>query len=200
MNRKLDEAHLAVENARDALREGRHTDARQWAEQAAKLAPHLEDPWLILAAIASPRDSLAYIQHALKINPESPRAHRGMEWAMRRLREPEAARSRSAAGSSASQPPGGAEEGSFAYPGIFDRRRTLRVCGSRVISRHVTCAGIHYQAGRAHTPGILGASLDPQTYIYPGLSACIRSRANTRVRSNSHAARRRQQRSRITEG
>ncbi|HEX8991766.1 MAG TPA: L,D-transpeptidase family protein [Anaerolineales bacterium] len=84
MNRD-DEAHLAVEHARDALRENRRSDARRWAERAAELAPETEDPWLILAAIASPNVSLRYIQRALKINPKSVRARRGMEWAMRRL-------------------------------------------------------------------------------------------------------------------
>ena len=64
MNRQLDEANLAVQNAREALRENRRTDARQWAEQAASLAPHMEDPWLILAAIASPHASLEYIQQS----------------------------------------------------------------------------------------------------------------------------------------
>ena len=96
MNRNQDEAHLAVLNARQALRENRRSDARQWAERAASLAPHTEDPWLILAAIAGPRESLDHIQRALKINPESRRARRGMEWAMQRLRElpPEAAETR----------------------------------------------------------------------------------------------------------
>ena len=86
MNPPLDEAHLAVQNARNALRENRRTEARQWAERAASLAPQLEDPWLILAAIASPHASVEYIQKAQQINPNSPRARRGMEWAMQRLR------------------------------------------------------------------------------------------------------------------
>jgi lipoprotein-anchoring transpeptidase ErfK/SrfK len=81
-----DEATLAVRNARQALREDRRSDARKWAEHAARLAPQMEDPWLILAAIASPEASLQFIQRALKINPDSPRARRGMEWAMQRLR------------------------------------------------------------------------------------------------------------------
>src|SRR5512142_2845852 len=82
-----DEALLAVRNARQALREDRRSDARKWAEHAARLAPQMEDPWLILAAIASPQASLQFIQRALKINPDSPRARRGMEWALERLRE-----------------------------------------------------------------------------------------------------------------
>lgn len=89
MKPNLDEAHLAVQNARNALRENRRSDARQWAERAASLAPQMEDPWLILAAIASPQVSLQYIQKALHINPNSPRARRGMEWAMQRLQQEE---------------------------------------------------------------------------------------------------------------
>ncbi len=89
-----DEAYLAVRKAREALREDRRGEARKWAEHAARLAPQMEDPWLILAAIASPEASLQFIQRALKINPDSQRARRGMEWAMQRLRDqpPQAAR------------------------------------------------------------------------------------------------------------
>ncbi|MGZ6346970.1 MAG: tetratricopeptide repeat protein, partial [Anaerolineales bacterium] len=87
MNNQFEEARLAVQKAREALRNDNRTQARQWAEQAASLAPQMEDPWLILAAVASPRASVEYIQKALKINPDSPRARRGMEWAIQRLRE-----------------------------------------------------------------------------------------------------------------
>ncbi len=92
-NNNDEEAHLAVRNAREALRANRRSDARKWAEHAAQLAPQMEDPWLILAAVASPHSSLQFIQKALEINPDSQRARRGMEWAMQRLREepPEAA-------------------------------------------------------------------------------------------------------------
>ena len=86
-NNNDEEAHLAVQKAREALRANRRSDARKWAEHAAQLAPQMEDPWLVLAAIASPEASLQFIQKALKINPDSPRARRGMEWAMERLRE-----------------------------------------------------------------------------------------------------------------
>ncbi len=88
MNSSFNEARLAVDKAREALRNNDRSQARQWAERAAALAPQMEDPWLLLAAIASPRASLEYIQRALKINPNSPRARRGMEWAMQRLRDP----------------------------------------------------------------------------------------------------------------
>ena len=63
------------------------TEARQWAERAAELAPQSEDPWLILAAVVSPRESVKYIRKALEVNPNSPRAKKGMEWAMQRLGE-----------------------------------------------------------------------------------------------------------------
>ena len=86
MSPQFNDARLAVEKAREALRNGNRTEARQWAEKAASLAPQMEDPWLILAAVASPRASVEYIQTALKINPNSPRAQKGMEWAMERLR------------------------------------------------------------------------------------------------------------------
>ena len=85
MNTRFNDARLSVEKAREALRNGNRTEARQWAEHAASLAPQMEDPWLILATVASPRASVEYIRTALKINPNSPRAQKGMEWAMQRL-------------------------------------------------------------------------------------------------------------------
>lgn len=95
MNSRLDDARSAVEGARQALRDGRRTEARQLAERAAELAPQMEDPWLILAAVASPRASVEYIRQALQINPNSPRARRGMEWARARLQESPGERDRS---------------------------------------------------------------------------------------------------------
>jgi len=87
MNAELIQAQKALQNAREALRDGDRSAARRWAEQAAKLAPQLEDPWLILAAVASPKASVAFIERALKINPDSPRARKGMQWALKRLQE-----------------------------------------------------------------------------------------------------------------
>ena len=87
MNRSFDEARLAVQKAREALQNNDRSAARQLAEQAAALAPQMEDPWLILAAVASPRASLDYVQEALKLDPNSPRAQR----AMQRLNDPQAA-------------------------------------------------------------------------------------------------------------
>ncbi len=87
MNERFIESRKAIVNAREALRKGNAAEARQWAERAAELAPQSEDPWLILAAVVDPRDSMNYIRKALEINPESPRAKKGMEWAAQRLAE-----------------------------------------------------------------------------------------------------------------
>jgi lipoprotein-anchoring transpeptidase ErfK/SrfK len=85
MNAELIQAQKAIQNAREALRDGNRSAARRWAEQSAQLAPQLEDPWLILAAVASPKASVAFIERALKLNPDSPRARKGMQWALKRL-------------------------------------------------------------------------------------------------------------------
>jgi len=79
------EALQAIQNARQALRRGDHGTARRWAEHAAALAPQMEEPWLILAVVASPHASVAYIERVLKVNPNSQRARQGMRWALQRL-------------------------------------------------------------------------------------------------------------------
>ena len=39
-----------IQNTRDALRRGDQSEARRWAEQAVRIAPELEDAWLLMAA------------------------------------------------------------------------------------------------------------------------------------------------------
>ena len=80
-------AFRALEEAQKALRAHDKSLARHYAVQAAQLAPELEEVWLMLAAVASPRASVAYLQEAIQINPKSERAHKGMAWAVKRLRE-----------------------------------------------------------------------------------------------------------------
>jgi lipoprotein-anchoring transpeptidase ErfK/SrfK len=87
MNERFIESRKAISRAREALKNGSMAEARQWAERAAELAPQSEDPWLILAVVVSPRESVKYIRKALDANPNSPRAKKGMEWAMQRLGE-----------------------------------------------------------------------------------------------------------------
>jgi len=81
----LGELKPLLQQARQALKAGQHGQARRLARRAAQLAPHAEDPWLLLAAASEGRASLGYIHEALKLNPESKRAQRGLEWATRRL-------------------------------------------------------------------------------------------------------------------
>jgi lipoprotein-anchoring transpeptidase ErfK/SrfK len=89
MTTPMQEARTAVQQARRALSAGDRRLARQLAERAAKLAPELEDPWLVLAAVAGPRQGLEYIQRALQIDPESLRARRGLQWILQNLQTPD---------------------------------------------------------------------------------------------------------------
>ena len=75
----------AIQNARDALRKGDTAAARRWAEQAARLAPDTEEPWLVLTAVSEPRAALEHARRALAINPNSQRARQAVEWAGKRL-------------------------------------------------------------------------------------------------------------------
>jgi lipoprotein-anchoring transpeptidase ErfK/SrfK len=83
-------AFRAIEEAQKALRAHDKPTARRFAVQATQLAPELEEAWLMLAALATPRASVAYLEKALEINPKSERAHKGMAWAVKRLREQQA--------------------------------------------------------------------------------------------------------------
>jgi lipoprotein-anchoring transpeptidase ErfK/SrfK len=89
MNRDPTSARQAIQNAKMELQRGYRQAARRWAEFAAAAAPELEEPWLILAALASPRASVAYLKRALQVNPQSGRARQGMRWAIQRLRQEE---------------------------------------------------------------------------------------------------------------
>ena len=79
------QAQEAIRQAYQALRANNRNEARQFAAEAVRLAPQLEDPWLILAALASPQASAQYLKRALQINPASPRARKGMQWAIQRM-------------------------------------------------------------------------------------------------------------------
>lgn len=81
-----DPLRKALENARIAYYQGDHSKTRYWARVAANINPNIEEPWLWLAAVSSPRASIAYLEKALTINPRSKRAHEGMHWAIKRLR------------------------------------------------------------------------------------------------------------------
>ena len=87
MNQQSLEAKRFIKEAYQSLRQGDRRAARRLAEQAAALAPQKEEPWLLLAAVASPEASLQYLNKALEINPQSQRARQGMHWAIQRIRE-----------------------------------------------------------------------------------------------------------------
>jgi peptide/nickel transport system permease protein len=86
-------ARKAIMNARQAMQSGTRQAALDWAMQAVALDPDSEEPWLYLAAVASPRDSIKYLEQALKINPHSQRARKGMQWAAERLSREQAEQS-----------------------------------------------------------------------------------------------------------
>jgi len=77
----------AVKNAQAALKRRDIFEAGQWALRASQIAPEREEPWLLLAAVSSPSESISYLQRALSINPQSERAAQGMKWALHRLAE-----------------------------------------------------------------------------------------------------------------
>ncbi len=78
-------AFRALEKSQLSLNAGDKRTARTFAEQAAMLAPDLEEVWLMLAALASPRASVAYLKKALEINPNSERGLKGLRWAEKRV-------------------------------------------------------------------------------------------------------------------
>ena len=87
MKQQSTESQQIIKDAYQALQNGDRRTARRLAEQAAALSPHQEEPWLLLAAVASPEASLQYLNKALEINPQSQRARQGMHWAIQRIRE-----------------------------------------------------------------------------------------------------------------
>jgi len=85
MNTDPFESQKAVQAAVDALRRGDKVKAQELAHIATMVAPDSETPWLILAALTSPAESLGYIQQALQINPNSKAALQAKRWALQKL-------------------------------------------------------------------------------------------------------------------
>ena len=81
---QTEQAFEAVRAAKKAIAERNHTDAHRYARLAIQYDPNLEDSWLVMAATASPRAAVEYLQKALEINPNSTRAMAGMQWALKR--------------------------------------------------------------------------------------------------------------------
>ena len=87
MNPAISDYRFALTQARKALSKGNSLEVRYWAQKAVEIAPDQEEPWLFLAAVASPHASLFYLRRALEINPASHRARQGIHWAAQRQRK-----------------------------------------------------------------------------------------------------------------
>src|SRR5512145_1557424 len=87
MNDQAGSFQQAIAHCQQAYRQRDYRAARRWAELAIALRPGDEEGWLWLAAVASPRASVAYLERALAINPHSERARKAIRWAIHRLRK-----------------------------------------------------------------------------------------------------------------
>jgi lipoprotein-anchoring transpeptidase ErfK/SrfK len=61
----------AIARGVEALAQGKHAEACEWALRAILMDPLSEDSWLLLAALAPPQKRAAYLDHLLKIHPGS---------------------------------------------------------------------------------------------------------------------------------
>ena len=75
----------ALAHAKKAYRTGDRRLARHWSAYAASLAPHYEEPWIFLGALAGDKASVEYFKRALQINPQSDRAQKGLQLALQRI-------------------------------------------------------------------------------------------------------------------
>lgn len=82
---KLDSLKL-IYQAKKAIQAGQRKEARHLAHLAVSINPDLEEAWLILAALSTSHSSLKHLKRALAINPNSKRAHEGIQWALGRIR------------------------------------------------------------------------------------------------------------------
>ncbi len=62
---------LAIASGMEALAQGKHAEACEWALRAVVEDPLSEDAWLLLAAVAPPQKRASYLDHLLKIHPGS---------------------------------------------------------------------------------------------------------------------------------
>jgi ATP-binding cassette subfamily B multidrug efflux pump len=76
----------SIQLAYQALQMGKKAEALQIAQETVRQYPDYEASYLILAALATPRESIAYLKKALEINPSSKLAREGMSWAVNKLR------------------------------------------------------------------------------------------------------------------
>jgi lipoprotein-anchoring transpeptidase ErfK/SrfK len=68
----------ALGRGMDALTQGKLTEAGEHALRAVRMDPLAEEAWLLLAAIAPPQNRACYLNHLLKIHPESESARQAL--------------------------------------------------------------------------------------------------------------------------
>ena len=88
MNHNLEssEANQALVMAHRALRRGDRTRARHLAFLATRLDPSNELSWLLLAAMASPRASIFYLNKVIEMNPQSEAVQKELQLAAEQLK------------------------------------------------------------------------------------------------------------------
>jgi lipoprotein-anchoring transpeptidase ErfK/SrfK len=87
MNQNHIIAYDYLSQAQQALKAGDRKIAQEYCDLAKQLAPDLEEVWLLQASLATPQESIAFLEKAFAINPGSERAKRGMVWAQNRLQQ-----------------------------------------------------------------------------------------------------------------
>lgn len=87
MNQNHIIAYDYLSQAQQALKAGDRKIAQEYCDLAKQIAPDLEEVWLLQASLATPQESIAFLEKAFAINPGSERAKRGMVWAQNRLQQ-----------------------------------------------------------------------------------------------------------------
>jgi lipoprotein-anchoring transpeptidase ErfK/SrfK len=85
MSDRHQEADQALRKAKIELKAGNRRSARRFAQLAASFNPDAEEPWLILAALSTPKSSIKHLNRALRINSNSKIARKGLEWATQKI-------------------------------------------------------------------------------------------------------------------
>ena len=80
------DALAALRKANSFFKLGKNLEARKYASEVIQNDPNTEEAWLILAALGTPKASVAYAKAALRINPNSTQARNALNWAYNRLK------------------------------------------------------------------------------------------------------------------
>ena len=79
-------ANASINQAKEAIQNGRFLEARQLLRKVTRLDPQNHTAWLWLASVAdTPQQALAYVQQAEKLRPNDPIVLEALVWAKGRL-------------------------------------------------------------------------------------------------------------------